>query len=168
MIVWDGQPQDQFPLVNASKEEIVARLARIGDAVPADVELGFHLCYGDFGGKHFFDPVTARHLVDISNAIAATVRHPIAYIHMPVPLPRATDAYFAPLKDLKLPSGTELYLGLIHAADGPEGARQRIALARQYVRDFGVATECGFARARKPDLVHAVLDIHAAVAADPG
>lgn len=164
MIVWDGQPQDQFPLVNASKDEIVARFARICDGIPADVELGFHLCYGDFGGKHFFDPVTARHLVDISNAIVKAVKHPVAYIHMPVALSRATDEYFAPLKDLKLPPGTELYLGLIHATDGAEGARKRIALARKYVSDFGVATECGFARARKPDLVHKLLDIHAAVA----
>jgi len=167
MIVWDGQPQDQFPLVNASKDEIVARFARICEDIPADVELGFHLCYGDFGGKHFFDPVTARHLVDISNAIVKAVRHPIAYIHMPVPLPRATDDYLAPLKDLRLTPGTELYLGLIHAADGAEGAKKRIALARKYVGDFGVATECGFARARKPDLVHKLLDIHAAVA-EPG
>lgn len=167
MIVWDGQPQDQFPLVNASKDEIAARFTRICDGIPADVELGFHLCYGDFGGKHFFDPVTARHLVDISNAIVKAVRHPIAYIHMPVPLPRATDDYLAPLKDLKLTPGTELYLGLIHAADGAEGARKRIALARKYVSEFGVATECGFARARKPDLVHKLLDIHAAIA-EPG
>lgn len=167
MIVWDGQPQDQFPLVNASKDEIVARFTRICDSIPANVELGFHLCYGDFGGKHFFDPVTARHLVDISNAIVKAVKHPIAYIHMPVPLPRATDDYLAPLKDLRLTPGTELYLGLIHAADGAEGARKRIALARNYVSDFGVATECGFARARKPDLVHKLLDIHAAVA-EPG
>jgi hypothetical protein len=29
MIVWDGQPQDQFPLVNASKEDITKRFMRI-------------------------------------------------------------------------------------------------------------------------------------------
>lgn len=167
MIVWDGQPQTQFPLVNTSKEEIAARFARICEDIPADVELGFHLCYGDFGGKHFFDPVTARHLVDISHAIMKAVSHPVAYIHMPVPLPRATDDYLAPLKDLRLSPGTELYLGLIHAADGAEGARKRIALALKYVKDFGVATECGFARARKPNLVHNLIDIHAALAAEP-
>ncbi|HEX5517025.1 MAG TPA: hypothetical protein VFX32_05455, partial [Pseudolabrys sp.] len=88
MIVWDGQPQEQFPLVNASKEDITQRFVRICDPVPDNVELGFHLCYGDFGGKHFFDPVTARHLVDISNAIVKNVRHKVAYIHLPVPAPR--------------------------------------------------------------------------------
>ncbi len=102
MILWDGQPQDQFPPVDASKPSITARFARICDNLPDDVELGFHLCYGDFGGKHFFDPVTARHLVEIANAIAGAVRHRIAYIHLPVPLPRATDDFFAPMRDLRL------------------------------------------------------------------
>lgn len=164
MIVWDGQPQDQFPLVNASKDDITARFTRICADLPADVELGFHLCYGDFGGKHFFDPVTARHLVEIANAIASAVKHPIAYIHLPVPLPRATDDFFAPMQHFKLAPETEIYLGLIHAADGVEGTKKRIELARKYVPKFGVATECGFARARKPDLVGRLLDIHAAVA----
>ena len=127
----------------------------------------FHLCYGDFAGKHFFDPVTARHLVDISNAIARSVRHRIAYIHLPVPFPRATDEFFMPMRDFKLAPETEIYLGLIHASDGVEGANKRIELARKYVPKFGVATECGFARARKPDLVQRLLAIHAAVAKQP-
>ena len=128
MIIWDGQPQDQFPLVNASKREITARIARICAPIPDDVELGFHLCYGDFGGKHFFDPVTARHLVDIANAFSIAVRHQLAYIHLPVPLPRATDEFFAPMRDFKLAPETEIYLGLIHVADGVEGTRKRIGL----------------------------------------
>jgi hypothetical protein len=167
MIIWDGQPQDQFPLVNASKPEVAARFTRLAAPIPDEVELGFHLCYGDFGGKHFFDPVTARHLVDISNAFAKAVPHSIAYIHMPVPLPRATQDYFAPMRELDLPAGTEVYLGLIHAGDGVDGAKRRIALARQYVPRFGIATECGFARARRPELVRQLLDIHAAATREP-
>src|SRR5262249_16806244 len=69
MILWDGQEQDQFPLVNASRAEIATRFARLCRSIPQEVELGFHLCYGDFGGKHYFDPVSARHLVDLANAI---------------------------------------------------------------------------------------------------
>lgn len=164
MIVWDGQPQDQFPLVKASKPEIAARFKAISAPVPESVQLGFHLCYGDFGGKHYFDPITARHLVDIANAIADQVAHEIDYIHLPVPLPRATAEFFEPMKDFKLAPVTRLYLGLIHPSDGVEGARERIALAHQYVPEFGVATECGFARARKTDLVHKLLKLHAAVA----
>lgn len=167
MIVWDGQPQDQFPLVNASQEEIAARFARICVRVPDDVELGFHLCYGDFGGKHFFDPVTARHLVDVANAIARRVEHKVAYIHLPVPLPRATEDFLAPMRAFALAPQTEIYLGLIHAADGIDGANRRIALAHQYVPEFGIATECGFARARKPELVRSLLAIHAEAAREP-
>ena len=149
------------------REEITSRFARICAAVPDDVELGFHLCYGDFGGKHFFDPVTARHLVDVANAIARSVKHEIAYIHLPVPAPRATDDFFAPMRDFRLASTTEIYLGLIHAADGVAGAKQRIALATKFVPRFGIATECGFARARKKDLVRTLLDIHAGATSEP-
>jgi len=167
MIVWDGHPQDQFPLVKTSREEIAARFARISEPVPADVELGFHLCYGDFGGKHYFDPDTSRHLVDAANAIVRNVKHEITYIHLPVPLTRATDDFFAPMRDFALSSRTEIYLGLIHAADGIEGTNRRIALAHNYVPEFGIATECGFARARKPDLVRSLLKIHAGAAREP-
>ncbi|MGY8631959.1 hypothetical protein RAD15_05630 [Bradyrhizobium sp. 14AA] len=163
MILWDGQPQDQFPAVNASRAEIAARFPRLCAWVPDAVELGVHLCYGDFGGKHFFDPVTARHLVDIANAIASGVRHAVSYIHLPVPLPRATDEFFAPMREFNLAPDTQIYLGLLHASDGIEGARQRIALANKYVPRFGVATECGFARARRSDVVYRLLELHAAV-----
>ena len=62
----------------------------------------------------------------------------------------------------------EIYLGIIHAADGFEGARKRIELARKYVPEFGIATECGFAGARKPDLVRKLIEIHAGAAKEPG
>ncbi len=166
MILWDGQPQDQFPLVNASKDDITNRFVRICEPVPEDVELGFHLCYGDFGGKHFFDPVTARHLVDIANAIAAGIKHEIAYIHLPVPMSRATDDFFAPMRDFKLSATTEIYLGLVQT-DGVEGTKKRIALAAKYVPCFGIATECGFARARKKDLVQKLLAIHKGLTREP-
>ncbi|HWC92908.1 MAG TPA: hypothetical protein VG475_07310, partial [Pseudolabrys sp.] len=48
MIILDGQPQTQFPTVKASTADVMARMARLAAAVPADVELGVHLCYGDF------------------------------------------------------------------------------------------------------------------------
>ena len=40
--------------------------------------------------------------------------------------------------------------------------------SRKYVPEFGIATECGFARARKPDLVRKLIDIHAGAAKEPG
>jgi hypothetical protein len=167
MIIWDGQPQDHFPLVKASPDEIVARVARLGAAVPADVELGFHLCYGDFGARHFIEPRDAGKMVEVANAFCAHVKRPIAYIHMPVPLARTDDDYFRPLQDLRLPASTELYLGVVHAKDGAEGTRRRIAAARRYVQDFGIATECGMARARTRKTIEDLLHVHVETSREP-
>jgi methionine synthase II (cobalamin-independent) len=167
LIMLDGQPQDQFPMVDATFDSIMARIARLADAVPAKVELGFHLCYGDFGAKHFIEPVDAGKLVETANGIAAAVKRPLQWIHMPVPVSRTDDAYFAPLARLQLHPETELYLGLIHASDGIAGTQQRIAVASRYATGFGVATECGIARARKPGLVRELLALHAQAAAEP-
>jgi hypothetical protein len=84
---------------------------------------------------------------------------------MPVPRDRTDDAYFAPLRNLKLRPETELYLGLVHMTDGVEGTRKRIETTRRFVPEFGVATECGLGR-RPPETIPALLHIHAEVA-DP-
>ena len=165
MVLWDGQPQDQF--AHASKDEIMRSMRDICAPIPDDVELGFHLCYGDFGAKHYFDPVDAGKMVEVCNALTETVRHQIAYIHLPVPVDRSDDDYFQPLKELKLKPGTEIYLGLVHGSDGADGTRRRIATASRYLKDFGIATECGVARARTPELVKSLLKVHADVSREP-
>jgi hypothetical protein len=104
-------------------------------------------------------------MVDFANALCRTVGHKIAYIHMPVPMERTDEAFHRPFADLRLPKGTELYLGVVHAKDGPAGARARIAAAKRYVPSFGIATECGMARARSQDTVLSLLKTHAAVCA---
>jgi methionine synthase II (cobalamin-independent) len=133
--------------------------------VPPDVELGVHLCYGDFGARHFVEPKDATKLVEFANALSEAVEHPLAYIHMPVPLGRNDDEFHRPLQNLTLKDGTELYLGVVHAADGVDGAKARIATARRYAPQFGIATECGMARARSVDTVRKLLKIHADVLA---
>jgi methionine synthase II (cobalamin-independent) len=141
-------------------------MQRLSAAVPADVELGFHLCYGDWEAKHFVDPLDAGKLVEFANLLAAAASRPITYIHMPVPIDRSDDAYFQPLRNLRLSTGAELYLGLVHA-DGAEGTKKRIAAASRYVSDFGIATECGIARCRTPELVRRLLQIHADASIEP-
>lgn len=147
------------------QRDIIDRLARIGERVPADVEMGYHLCYGDAGHRHFVQPKDAANLVAVANALSARVRRPINWIHMPVPRERDDDAFFVPLAHLALHPETELYLGLIHFTDGEKGARTRIAAARRFAPAFGVATECGFGR-RPPETVAPLLEIHRAVADD--
>jgi methionine synthase II (cobalamin-independent) len=164
MIIWDGQPTDAVPS-GVPREALLARMGRLCAAVPDEVELGVHLCYGDFGARHFVEPRDAARMVELANALARSSRHPLAYIHVPVPIDRRDDAFHRPLRDLKLGHGTELFLGLVHAKDGVEGAQARIAAARQYVPQFGVATECGMARARSEETVRTLLKIHADVCA---
>jgi hypothetical protein len=145
------------------RREILDRLQRIGDRVPADVELGYHLCYGDAGHRHFIEPADMTRLVDIANAIVSGVQRPVQWISMPVPRNRADDAYFAPLRDLRLPAETELYLGLVHITDGKDGTQRRIEAAQRAIdRSFGVATECGLGR-RPAETIPQLLRIHAEV-----
>ncbi len=167
LIVLDGQAQGHIPDVDASLEQVMDRMRRICAAVPADVEMGVHLCYGDFGAKHMIEPRDAARMVEIANAMVRSVERPISYIHMPVPISRTDDGYFSPLADLKLGPGTELYLGVIHAGDGEVGTQKRISVAAKYVPSFGIATECGISRARKPELVNRLLELHASCAREP-
>jgi hypothetical protein len=159
MIILDGQPQSQFPTLKASQDDIMARMARLAAAVPTDVELGVHLCYGDFAAKHFAEPKDMGRMVCVANAMVSAVKRPINYLHMPVPIGRSDDAYFAPMQDRQFKG--ELYLGVVHAADGVEGTKKRMATAAKYAAEFGIACECGIARARKPELVNRLLRIHA-------
>jgi hypothetical protein len=146
------------------KTEIIDQLVRLGNQVPLDVELGYHLCYGDAGHKHFVEPEDTAKLVDVANGISAGLGRSLNWISMPVPRDRSDDAYFAPLKHLQLHSETELYLGLVHFTDGVEGTRRRIEAAQRVVADFGVATECGFGR-RPSETIPELLRIHSEVAA---
>lgn len=153
-----------FPVQFQDVEQgIVDRLIRLGNVVPDDVDLGYHLCYGDYQHHHFKEPEDTSVLVRVANAVSAGVSRPIQWIHMPVPRNRTDDAYFAPLKDLMLHPETELFLGLVHKTDGEEGTRQRIEVAEKVVQGFGVATECGLGR-RPPETIPELLRIHAAVA----
>jgi methionine synthase II (cobalamin-independent) len=158
MLLWDGRWEGRRdPFGSDLHSEILKRMKRLAAAVPADVELGFHLCYGDYDAKHFVEPADAGKLVEIANALATAVTRPIAYFHMPVPIARNDDAYFRPLRDLHLAPKTEVYLGLVHL-DGVESTRKRIAAAAHYASDFGVATECGIARLKTPEQVETLLE----------
>src|SRR5215510_1811080 len=163
MVIWDGQQTGAVPYPEVPRAALLARLARICSAVPDDVELGLHLCYGDFAGQHFVEPKDASAMVDFANALVRTIAHKLAYIHMPVPIERIDDAFHRPFGELALASGTELYLGVVHAKDGVAGTRARIAAASRYVPRFGIATECGMARARTEATVRSLLDVHAKV-----
>jgi hypothetical protein len=164
---WEGVGGLFTPWFEPVRDGVVERLALVAARVPDHVELGFHLCYGDYGHEHFVQPRDAGALAEVANAVSVAVARPIAWIHLPVPRDRDDDAYFAPLAGLALHDETELYLGLVHATDGEAGTRRRIEAARAVVPAFGVATECGFGR-RPSEQVRPLLAIHRAVVDAPG
>lgn len=139
------------------KAQINAQLARLGNAVPADVEMGLHLCYGSPRDEHLVMPKDMAILVEMSNGFIPRLTRPLDYLHLPVPKDRSDDAYFAPLKDLTLPKETTLYLGLIHY-DDHRGDMLRASAARKMVPSFGLSSECGWGRTdpeRVPGLIAA-------------
>lgn len=147
----------------APLEFLAAALARAIDRIPADVQVGVHLCYGNPAGRHIIEPTDTQVMVDLANAIFAAAKRSPTWLHMPVPRNRTDDAYFAPLQKLRLPEGTEFYLGLVHLSDGIEGTSRRMAAAKKYAPYFGVGWECGM-RAFKPETIPDVLRLHKAAA----
>jgi len=157
VLAWEGL----FRLsTDDPKGLILSMLGRLGDAVPREVELGYHLCYGDPGHRHIMEPKDAAVMTEIANGIARVVERQIQWLHLPVPKDRTDDPYFAPLRGLVHRDETELYLGLVHRTDGLAGARARIDAARRVAPSFGVATECGFGR-RPADTIRPLMELHA-------
>jgi hypothetical protein len=138
-------------------------LVDLGNHVPADIDLLYHLCYGDSNHRHVVEPTDMGDMVEFANRVSAQIKRPVQLIHMPAPRNRADDAYFEPLKRLKLRPETELCLGLVHYTDGVEGTKKRLAIARKFAPKFSVATECGFGR-RDPRTIPELLRIHAEIA----
>jgi hypothetical protein len=158
-----GTPSPYGDTKEAMQENFSAIVVRLAERVPDDIDLLFHFCYGDAGHRHVVEPTDMGDMVDYANRLAARLKRPITQIHMPVPRGRADDGYFAPLKRLKLDPGTRLCLGLVHYTDGVAGTRKRIAAAEKFVRNFSIATECGFGR-RDPATIPELLLIHREVA----
>jgi hypothetical protein len=164
MVAWDGRWQNTPPF--PGMEQVFSDIfGRLGARVPSDVELGFHLCYGDLDAQHFVQPTDATKMVEMANLIARSVPRPITWMHMPVPIDRSDEAFFAPLTGLQLAPETELYLGLVHAQDGVEGTLKRARAARKYASSFGLASECGISRGRDRNLALDFIKTYAGAAA---
>ena len=133
-------------------------VARLAQAVPAEVELGFHLCAMWHVYKQAGQDMAVH--VDYANALSSKVKHSIAYIHLPT-TPQYEAADFGPLTRLALHPETKLFLGLIHVSDGLEGAKRRMLAAQKSVKNFGVAHFCGLSQwGAGPETVELMLKLH--------
>ncbi|HEY3919639.1 MAG TPA: hypothetical protein VGL83_17755 [Stellaceae bacterium] len=160
VLAWEGYYE---PGPVDVRTEAIDVLTKIGEAVPRGVELGYHLCYGSPADEHMVQPKDAGLMVEMTNAVAASVKRPIQFFHLPVPKPRTDDAFFVPLEKLKLPAGTDLYLGLVHHNDDA-GNKARLAAGKRHAKVDGIGTECGMARG-EPSRLPSLLAAHVATAA---
>jgi hypothetical protein len=156
MLVPEGWRASQM---DDSRDALIARIAQVGNRVPAGAHLGYHFCYGDMEHRHSVEPKDTSTMVDMANRLRAALDRPFQFLHIPVPRDRDDDAYFEPLHDLALAPETELYLGLVHYTDGVEGTRRRMATADRHATGYGIGTECGFGR-RAPETIRPLLEIH--------
>ncbi|KAG9235399.1 hypothetical protein BJ875DRAFT_529119 [Amylocarpus encephaloides] len=128
----------------------------------ADVDMGYHLCYGDYCHQHFKQPADTTILTQLANIINTSVNCRIDWIHLPVPKSRMDKEYLEPLRQLQMRKEleTELYLGLVHPGDF-EGTEKRIQVAAEVLgsRCFGISTECGWGRSSPEEVkeLHEVL-----------
>lgn len=160
-IQWDlaGELLAMYGVFNDPPGELLAEthaapVRRLSALLPADVALGFHFCFGTFGGWPAFAPADLGRAVELINASVAAAGRRTDWIHIPA-LDRSDDAFYAPLKHLK--SGdARIYMGMIHSMGS---FRERLAAARKFVPDFGLGAYCGFGRT-PPEQLPRVLDDH--------
>lgn len=144
---------------DTSRNGLLRRLIALGEQVPASVQLGYHLCYGDPGHKHLIEPFDLALCVEISNELVKGLTRTVEWIHMPVPRERKDANYFRPLGRLSVPDHTQIVIGLIHLTDGFDGGIDRMTTAAAFIPRFDIATECGFGR-RDPKTIEELLALH--------
>ena len=119
----------------------VAPVGRLSKLIPEDVALGFHFCFGTFGGWPAFAPDDLGRPAELVNAAVASTGRRVDWVHVPT-LDRADDAFYAPLARLDA-KGARVYLGAIH---NMATLKQRLDVARKFLPEFGLAAYCGFGR----------------------
>jgi hypothetical protein len=129
-------------------------VAPLSETIPDNVVVGYHLCFGTWGGWPVGRVLDISLLVRLANALVANTPHRVDYIHLPG-MPDSPEDYFAPLADLRI-GGARVFLG-IELADGVDALVRRAEQARAYLPDFGIAHYCGYGR-EEPARVRQLLD----------
>ena len=155
-------------------DAIIANLVRCVDTVPADVPVGLHLCYGDYGHQHFKQPESLSLQVGVLNAVVAAAGRPVSFVSFTVPQYQRDESYFAPLTELTASADTELNFGLVPYRPGeqvPGTTADQVRLIDAALaaspggsREWGVCTECGMGRAGRQE-VPVLLDLHRQIVA---
>jgi hypothetical protein len=154
--MWSGDDTLGFD----DREFVLRELAAHADWVPATVDVGFHLCFGDGDlPEHMGEdrpeedlPDDITGLVQLGNDLQRAMSRPLSFLHLPT-LEHWTDPeHYAALRDLAL-EGTDVSLGVINLRRdhgpqaGVEHARRRVSSARAAGGPaFGISCACGMGR----------------------
>ncbi len=136
-----------------SIERNLEQVRALSPRIPEEVELGYHFCFGTMGGWPRFAPRDLGQTVAFANAVVAASGRRVDWIHIPL-LDRFEDAFVAPLAELR-PRAARVYLGAVH---NMERFEQRVARAKKYLSDFGVAAYCGLGRTPPSEVPRALED----------
>jgi hypothetical protein len=139
-------------------ETHVAPIARLSRQLPEGVALGFHFCFGTFGGWPAFTPKDLGATVDLANACVAAAGRRVDWVHIPT-LDTVDESFYTPLARLDA-RGARVFLGAIH---NMATLRERLAVARKFLPSFGLGAYCGFGRT-PPDELPRILEDHRASA----
>ncbi len=135
-------------------------LAPMTETIPEEVLVGYHLCYGTWGGWPIGEVKDIGFCVRLANAMVANTPRRVDFVHLPV-MPNADDAFSKPLADLKI-GQTKVFLGL-ELGDGVDALVARAEAARKYLPEFGVSHYCGYGREEPAKVRKLLSDIRAGV-----
>ena len=168
MVIWDGQIADRYPSHGTSKPEMVARFKRLAAAVPADVETRLPSLLRR-SRRQAFRRADRRGQDGGAGERARIVRRASHRVpaHAGADRPQRRRLLQA-VRGAQAPAGHRALSrpGARRRRDGRHRPARRRA-RRHVVGGFGIATECGMARARTPDLVARLLALHAAGSREP-
>jgi hypothetical protein len=144
--------QGGFP-AEAGIETHLGPIVRLSQRLPDRVALGFHFCFGTFGGWPRFAPPDLGRTVELVNAVIGGVPRRVDWVHIPT-LDRSDADFYRPLERLDL-RGARPYLGMIH---NMPSFKRRLDVARKFLPVFGLAAYCGFGRNPPQDMPRTLED----------
>ena len=144
-------------------ERHAEQLDGLWQGIPEETLLGFHWCYGTWGGWPMTAMTDLELCVRMSNEAKERTRRRLDYVHMPV-VRQPDEQFFAPLDDLDVDE-TKVFLGIVHHTDSIDDFRRRRDLAREHLPSFGIGSVCGYGRV-EPEKLPEILRVHAQDAAE--
>ena len=139
-------PESDGAAPGFSREKVLSRNAEqikvLCPAIPKEVELGYHFCFGTLGSWPRFAPNDLSGAVELANAFIEASGRRVDWVHLPI-LDRSDEAFFGPLAKLRphdaRVSCSERFITWSAFARGRNAARKALP-------NFGLAAYCGFGR----------------------